>query len=79
MTRTPAEIMADLAPPIRLMNWLDKVFAAKRSKGEDIPPEFVRYMATWRAIRGDGPAITDSLSDAEWGEIDEATGQYVSA
>jgi hypothetical protein len=60
-----------LAPPIRLLNWLEKLIAAKEAKGEKVPEEFTEWMQRWVDIRGDGLAITDYLPDDVWAAIGE--------
>jgi hypothetical protein len=68
---TPAEEVFDrIAPPIRLLNWLDDVFKARRARGEEIPFVFTEWRQAWAEIYGDGPSPTDRLTTTEdWAEL----------
>lgn len=71
MTRPASDILCILAPPLRLVNWLDKVIPAREKKGETVPPEIKDWLDRWRDIRSHLPAVTDVLTDEEWNEIGE--------
>lgn len=73
MQTTPVSAGVDtlliLAPPVRLVVWLEKVFEAKRKKGEVVPEQFERWMDRWQKIRSHLPSEIDVLTPAEWQEI----------
>lgn len=60
-----------LAPPIKLVTWLESIFEAKRRKGEAIPEAYTAWLERWQRIRSDLPATTDVLTDEEWQELKE--------
>jgi predicted RNase H-like nuclease len=67
---TPAEEVFDrIAPPIRLLDYLEKLFKFKTDKGEEIPFVFTEWMQTWAEIRGNGSAVTDTLTAEDWIEF----------
>lgn len=63
------DILTLLAPPIRLVDWLEQVFEQKRKKGEDVPENFTKWLERWKAIRADGPAVTDGMTQEEWEQL----------
>lgn len=63
------DILTLLAPPIRLVDWLERVFEQKKKKGEDVPESFTQWLERWREIRLDGPAVTDGLTQEDWEQI----------
>lgn len=58
-----------LAPPSRLVRWLEQVVAAKGKKGEVIPPEIERWLTRWQKIRQGLTTEIDVLTDDEWQAI----------
>ena len=58
-----------MTPPTRLMGWLIKVFAAKRAKGEAIPPEFERWIERMERIRLGITTELSVLNEDEWKSI----------
>mgnify|MGYP001562244785 CR=1 FL=1 len=40
-----------LSPPVRLIIWLDRIFEAKRAKGEEVPEAFDKWLQRWIRIR----------------------------
>lgn len=71
-TTTPAhDILLALAPPIRLVTWLETVFERKRSRGEAIPPAFMEWLARWDDIRAGLPSPVDVLTAEEWEALKE--------
>lgn len=46
------EFLITYAPPYQLMDWLTKVFEAKRSKGEAVPEVYEEWLARWRETLG---------------------------
>jgi hypothetical protein len=64
-------ILGLLAPPLRLVIYLEKMFAMKQGKGETVPEEFTEWMQRWADIRGDGMAVTDYLPDEVWEQLAE--------
>ena len=67
MTNSPAhDILLTLAPPVRLVAWLEAVFERKRSKGEEIPPAFMEWLVRWDDIRQGLPSPVDVLTAEEW-------------
>ena len=69
---TPAhDILLILAPPVRLVSWLETVFERKRERGEDIPAAFMEWLARWDDIRQGLPSPIDVLTVEEWAELEE--------
>lgn len=66
-----ADILTLLAPPIRLVDWLEQVFEQKHKKGEDVPQAYIKWLERWKAIRADGPALTDGMTQEEWEQLGE--------
>lgn len=60
-----------LAPPVRLVAWLEKVFEAKRAKGEDVPENFTKWLERWKKIRAGMPSEIDVLTIEEWAQVEE--------
>jgi hypothetical protein len=62
-----------LAPPTRLCVWLDKVFAQKRAKGEEVPAAFTAWLKRWDCIRSsEAIPILDELTPEGWRDLVEA-------
>lgn len=72
-TNNPSPAAVDalliLAPPVRLVIWLESVFAAKRAKGEEVPDQFVRWLDRWARIRQGLPSEIDVLVTSEWMDL----------
>lgn len=71
MVNQPPDLLTILAPPIRLVDWLDKVFDDKARKGEPVPPEFVAYLETWKRIRAAGTSPIDGATPEQWAKLAE--------
>lgn len=71
---TPPTVVADLltiiAPPLRMVAWLELVFDNKRSKGEDVPEAFTKWLERWQRIRSDLPSEIDGTTEADWLELE---------
>ena len=65
------DILLILAPPVRLVAWLETVFERKRERGEDIPAAFMEWLARWDDIRAGLPSPIDVLTVEEWAELEE--------
>lgn len=59
-----------LAPPVRLVAWLEKVFDAKRHSGQEVPENFTKWLDRWNKIRAGLPVETDVLTIEEWQQVD---------
>jgi hypothetical protein len=72
MTQAPCDTLLLLAPSVRLLDFVEKKFAAMKQAGQDVPEKDTRWLATWRLIYSDQPApVVDHLTDEEWSEIGE--------
>lgn len=71
MTQDPVVLdsVMIMLPPSRLATWLAKVFAAKKAKGEEVPPEFERWLKRVQDHRQGITTEFDVLTDDEWKEI----------
>lgn len=61
-----ADLLTIIAPPVRLVAWLELVFENKRKKGEDVPANFIQWLERWQRIRSDLPAEIDGTTADEW-------------
>jgi hypothetical protein len=68
---TGADLLLLLAPPLALVDYMERLWAAKRSKGEEIPPAYVRWLERWQRIRVDGLSDVDYVLADEWASLDE--------
>jgi hypothetical protein len=68
------DILRILAPPTRLVAWLERMFEAKRNKTPpEMPPdEWIRWLWRWDEIRQGLPAVTDNMTPEAWDAIREA-------
>lgn len=60
-----------LAPPIALVEYLDRLWAAKRAKGEQPPEQWIRWLDRWKAIRADGASEIDYVTADEYAALGE--------
>lgn len=58
-----------LSPPTGLAEWIGKVFAAKRAKGETIPPAYEIWLKRWADIRDGLTTEVSVLTAEEWQAI----------
>lgn len=65
------DILLILAPPVRIVAWLETIFERKRAKGEDIPVAFMEWLARWDDIRQGLPSPVDVLTVEEWEALKE--------
>ncbi len=65
------ELLALLAPPLDLVDWLERIFAAKQAKGEAIPAAYAQWLQTWQDIRGDGECAVDGTKPETWAQVFE--------
>jgi hypothetical protein len=71
MNPNPArDTLLILAPPVRLVVWLEKVFAAKQSSGEHVPEQFVKWLDRWKKIRAGIPSEIDTITIEEWAQVE---------
>lgn len=70
-THTAHDLLLTLAPPMRLVDWLEQVWAAKQAKGEPVPENFVKWLERWRTIRGELPSEIDHVTPEEWAAVGE--------
>lgn len=59
------------ATPIDLVDYLDRLWAAKTARGEQTPERWVKWLERWKRIRGDQPSDIDYVNDAEWAAVAE--------
>lgn len=75
MTDTPAlaahDILLILAPPTSLVDYLDRLWAAKTAKGETVPEQWCRWLGRWKRIRSSEPSQIDYVSAEEWQQVGE--------
>lgn len=71
MIQQPPDLLATLAPPIRLVDWFDKVLDDKARKGEPVPPEFIAWLETWKRIRAAGTSPIDGAPESAWAKLAE--------
>lgn len=67
---TVTDLLTIIAPPMRLVAWLEMVFENKRKKGEEIPENFTVWLERWQRIRSDLPSSIDGATDAQWLELE---------
>lgn len=67
----PHDLLLHLAPPTRLIDWLERVFEDKRKQGQEVPAEYVEWLKTWADIRGDGQSAIDAATPAQWAAVGE--------
>lgn len=67
---TVTDLLTIIAPPLRLVTWLEMVFDNKRKKGEDIPENFLRWLERWQRIRTDLPSDIDGATEEQWLELE---------
>lgn len=65
------ELLALLAPPLDLVDWLERIFAAKQAKGEAIPAAYVQWLQTWQDIRSAGECAVDGTKQETWAQVFE--------
>lgn len=72
-TETAAhDLLLQLAPPVRLVGWLEATFAQRRAKGDEIPAEYCKWLERWQRIRSDQPSETvDYITAEEWAALGE--------
>ena len=70
-TTQPHALLLHLAPPTRLIDWLEKVFSEKQAKGEIVPAEFTARLTTWQDIRTDAPCPSDAAPPTQWAAVGE--------
>lgn len=73
MTNSPntvTDLLTIIAPPLRLVSWLEMVFENKRKKGEDIPENFTKWLERWQRIRSDLPSSIDGASEEQWLDLE---------
>lgn len=66
-----SDLLTIIAPPMRLVAWLEMVFDNKRKKGEDIPENFVKWLERWQRIRSDLPSEIDSISEQAFLDLEQ--------
>lgn len=74
MNHEAHDILRVLAPPVRLVAWMEKEFERRRNKTPpDMPPEeWIRWLWRWDAIRQGLPAVTDTVTPEAWDAIRDA-------
>lgn len=69
--QTPvSDLLAIIAPPLRLVAWLELVFENKRTKGETVPDNFKVWLERWKLIRSDLPSSIDGATEEQWLELE---------
>lgn len=69
-TTPVSDLLLIIAPPLRLVAWLEMVFDNKRKKGEEIPENFTKWLERWQRIRSDLPCEIDGVSEEQWLELE---------
>lgn len=69
------EILALLAPPLDLVDWLERIFEAKNERGEAIPEAYIRWLQTWADIRRAGESVVDGAKPETWAQVFEVLKQ----
>jgi len=75
----PPDLLIVLAPPLRLVDWLEQVFEAKRKTGEPVPLEYVQWLDLWREIRSDHKTEIDGATPAQWEQLRAKVSQKAAA
>ena len=65
-----SDLLLVIAPPIRLVEWLEKVFAQKAANGDAVPENFIKWLERWQRIRSDLPSEIDGLPIEKWAEVE---------
>lgn len=65
-----SDLLNILAPPMRMVDWLELVFENKRKKGEPIPENFIKWLERWQRIRSDLPSAIDGATEEMWLEVE---------
>lgn len=65
------DILLILAPPLALVDYLDRLWAAKQAKGETVPEQWRRWLERWKTIRSELPSEIDYVSAEEWQQVGE--------
>ncbi len=69
------ELLAFLAPPIGLVDWLERSFAAKAASGQHVPADYVEWLQRWQDIRSIEPSPIDGATPAAWSEVGDVVTQ----
>lgn len=64
------DLLTIIAPPLRLVAWLELVFENKRAKGETVPDNFKVWLERWKLIRSDLPSSIDGATEEQWLELE---------
>lgn len=65
-----SDLLLILAPPIRLVEWMEKVFAQKTANGDPVPENFTKWLERWQRVRSDLPSEIDGLPVEKWAEVE---------
>jgi hypothetical protein len=65
-----SDLLLILAPPLRLVDWLEKVFYQRKVNGEEVPENFVKWLERWQRIRSDLPSEIDGMPIEKWAEVE---------
>lgn len=65
-----SDLLLILAPPVRLVAWLETVFEQKRKAGAEVPDNFVKWLERWQRIRSDLPAEIDGATAEQWAAVE---------
>lgn len=65
-----SDLLLVIAPPLRMVAWLELVFENKRAKGEQIPEAFTKWLERWQRIRSDLPCDIDGATEEQWLELE---------
>lgn len=68
---TPNDTLLILSPPLRLVNYLERLFAAKQANGDEVPDGWWTWLERWKAIRSAEVSELDYLTIDEWNELEE--------
>lgn len=65
-----SDLLLILAPPVRLVAWLETVFEQKRKAKTEVPENFIKWLERWQRIRSDLPAEIDGATAEQWAEVE---------
>lgn len=58
-----------LLAPAQLVDWAGRVFAAKRRRGEEIPPTLAAWLERVQRLHAGDAGILEVMTEEEWEEV----------
>jgi hypothetical protein len=68
---TGADLLLLLAPPLALVEYLDRLWGTMASNGKEIPPAYTQWLERWQRIRAEGLSDVDYVLADEWASLDD--------